>query len=713
MSFLGSSAQLGIGLAVYLDDKFSQSSSRVSQAMNRLGMDADRLQQHLGNVEQFGAGLASVGDGINRGMLAGVKEFAGFEDVMNSVRVIAGNGIMGKEDAGFKALVEQSKTLGGTYGQLPEDIALAQLELAKAGKSIADIQAMTEAVVTLGAASETAIGGRNGTAVMMSDLMNAFGLGTDKATEFANILTSASNRSTIDVTDLYESMKYASSVAASMGIPFNEVAASIATLGNAGLKGSIGGVAYANAIRYMSTAVSEFASTKKQKTAFEMLGATTADFTDAKGNLVDMGQMLGVLSQKMQGWNNVNKQVILEGIFGVRGGKFMMTMLNSMKEGTNKYEEMLKMIKDDNLGNIAEKTARQKTDDMQGGIDKMMSAFSTAKIAIGGALAPVVNLFVGVVTRFLNWVTVMGDSNFGQWLIRAVAMFGVLGSIGGRLVAGAARFFMFMTTSSGTLTGGMRTGVLMATEISTILNVGAAKFAASMRATAASMSILNARGITTQPMGRAGGTPMLVGNGRMLGKSNFLTRMAGRIGGIGAVGKVARFIAPVMALFSKVGTFIKPVITFLARFGGMGSWILKIFGRAFGMLFGWPVMLADLALTLITGKGLFERVWDILKWGFDVLSDFFYNFKYYMSGSGIMDWFSRLGNSDHTASTPVLADPLNTKDNQFNSTYTQAVSPTNNKMAIQVNVHPSDPTKLFQKNYNLNQEQQFQSQIKV
>src|SRR5690606_36664548 len=104
-----------------------------------------------------------------------------------------------KDSADYQKLVAQTSKLSRKYGQSVDDIAKAQLELAKAGKTVPEILKLSNAVITLGAATDTTVGGRNGAAEILVNVMQAFNAGVGEATYYADVLTAAANRSTIDV----------------------------------------------------------------------------------------------------------------------------------------------------------------------------------------------------------------------------------------------------------------------------------------------------------------------------------------------------------------------------------------------------------------------------------------------------------------------------------------------------------------------------------
>ena len=695
---LGSASSLGIGLSVFLDDQFTKGSSRVSASLKRLGMDADEFQDHLRNIESFGVGLERIGRKAIGVAARGIREFADFEKTMTSVAVIGG---IDRRSNEFEMLVNQAKTLSGTYGQLPQDIAEAQLELAKAGKSVPEIMKLTQAVITLGAATDTMVGGKNGAAEMLVNVMQAFNAGADKASYYADVLTSAANRSTINVEDFYESLKYSSDVANSLHIPIDKAATAIATLGNAGLKGSMAGVAYANMLRYIATGVTDF-GTKKQRAALAALGLTGEDFREANGNLKDLGGMLEILREKTAGLSDPDKLGVLTAIFGVRGARGLVPLMSGMTVDENgkrlqTYADMYKKIQADLGSNIAESTAKDRIDNTWGDLAKLKSEWSRFYINVGKSLAPLVRPLVSILTKTLNWINEISESPLGQFFLRWIAiLFMALGPLG-RIIAMGARFLMFMTVSSNTFTGGMRSSLVMATELKAILVSASKQFAAN---------IMSARGVGMTMAGPGRGTAMLTGpGGRFLGKSNWLARGLGAIFGVRGARwgiQIARFMTNLMGS----GTFLGKLVTWGARFFSLGGILLKALGWVVKVFFSWWFVIADLVVTLLTGKSILEWLWDGLKWLYN-------NVNLLAEALNPVNWWNGLKSmfTPHSATAPNVSPTAGT---DVGKTYNQILNNQKNEVKLHVTVNPTTGDKRTEQSFNLNAGRSMASQgIKV
>jgi TP901 family phage tail tape measure protein len=595
---LGSISSLGIGLAVFMDDQFTGVANNVGASLSSLNTNVNTFNQSMARLQTLGSGMAAVGDRIIAGATAGVVEFAKFDDVMNSVRSI---GQFENDPMGMAALTEQAKTLGGIYGQMPVDIANAQLELAKGGKSQADILKMTEATVALGAGGEIGVAGRNGGAEVLLNIMQGYNASADQAMHFADVITSAAQRSTIDVTDFYLSMQYGAQAARALHIPLEQTAAAIAVLGNAGFKGSKSGVAYQNMLTYLSKAVGQFGS-KRQKEALDILGIGKEDVVNAQGELINLSQLMELFKRQTEGMSGMKKLDVFQAIFGVRGDRgveplMMGQVKNAQGQMISALDDMQNKINEDSATSVATKIALGKTDDLMGDWEKFTSGWSSFKISIGSAFEGVLRGFLPILTSILLKITDLFNGDFGKWMVRSGVFMGAALSLIGRLIIGGARMMIYVMTSAGR----MRTTFTMAEVAS-----GAIKLNFIQGATAIRNAMLLARGVSIANMGSAGQMLRSTATGRLMGRSNALTRnLAMFVGGRSAI-RFAQWI-------ERIGVMLAPWFGWLAKTGVIFKAIGGILGTVVEWLFGWEAMLVDLVVTMVTGKGVFEWLWTALK----------------------------------------------------------------------------------------------------
>lgn len=596
---LGGSSTMGLGIVMTLDDQFSKAAKNVTSALG----DIDAVVNAFGRVDQFGQGMSNFGFFIAKGLTASVKEFAKFEDIMNSIKVIAGD--QGLTETDFQKMQDQVRRLGDLYGILPEFVANAQLELAKAGKKPVEIMKMTEATMALGAATDTLVAGTNGAAEILVNLMQAFNATGDEADKYAAAITSAANQSTIDVKDFYQSIRYSADIANSLGIGIEEVAASIATLGNAGLKGSIAGTSYANMLRYLAKAVGQF-GTKQQRAALDLFGLEKEDLIDKQtGSLKKMGELLDLFRAKYKTMSPITALAASQGLMNTRGDRAAQPLIKGLMESNGQlvyaFEDMSRRINDDIANNVHLQQANDRLNDLMGDFDKFNSAMSNLKIAIGSALAPLIRNITQRLTNATKSLTDFFNGPMGKLIVKYAAASSIWLIVLGRMLSFGARFYIWMLTSAGKLSASFKIAGASARIINRSMIQSSLTFLRNITLAANRWVFANNKAAMVNGMGMV---QMRGRNGRfgsMVGRASWMTALFGLFGRGG------------LRVFIKLSAWFSRVLPWMARFGGLIRLVGVGLGRVFGVLFGWPGIIADIILTMTTGKGLFEWLWEGVK----------------------------------------------------------------------------------------------------
>jgi len=597
---LGSSNTLGLGIVMTLDDQVSQAARKVTDALG----DVDTVVKSLERIDSFGQGMSDFGFAIAKGLTASVQEFARFEDIMNSVKVISAD--QGLTDADFQAMNDQVRRLGEMYGVLPEFVAEAQLELAKAGKKPLEIMAMTEATMALGAATDTLVAGTNGAAEVLVNIMQAFNASASEADRYSAAITSAANQSTIDVKDFFQSLRYSADISRSLGIGIEEVAASIATLGNAGLKGSIAGTSYANMLRYLAKAMGQF-GLKRQQDALDLLGITKADLIDeTTGSLKSMSEILQLLRRQYVGMDPITRLAATQGVFGVRGDRAAQPLIQGIMESNEglafAFEEMSRRINNDIANNVHLEQANNRLDDLMGDWNKLTAAWSNLKIAIGSGIGPALRPITRAFTRATYALTDFFNTDLGKAVTKFTSLSSIWLIVFGKGISFAARFYTWMITSAGKLTASFKVGTATANVMNKTLVSGSATFLRNITLAANKWVLANRKaGIITSAgnLQTLGPTGM---RGKGAGRPTMITALFGLFGkgGLRAYAKISQWFVRMVPWVARVGTS-------LSLFG-------RVLGRVFSAFFGWPAIIADIVLTLTTGKGVLEWLWEGAKY---------------------------------------------------------------------------------------------------
>lgn len=602
----GRSNNIGIGLEIYLDDKFSKAATNLAKNLLKTGHDVDKFGERFENLENMGQGLKNVGDVVTGFVVDSVKAFAEYEDIMNSVKVIAQE----TDQIKFEKLKSQTLALANEFGILPTAIGKAQLELAKSGKKNEEILNMTRAVMALGAATDTAVDGVNGTAEVLVNVMNAYGAASDQADYFAAAITSAANQSTIDVKDFFQSFRYSGDVAKNLGVSMHEISAILATLGNAGIKGSIAGTSYANMLRYLATSVGQFGN-QRQKKALEVLGAAPTDFVTATGEMKNMGEILDVIRSKMVNLTQTEAFSAIEAIFGVRGNRAATPLLKGIVEGKmdmKAYETMYDLVGEDIKNQVHIQQAKDMLDDTLGDWKKFRTEFVNMMIQLGSIFGPSVRKYLQIVREAVHATTEWLKHPWIQKVVSFVGTTGVMTALIGRLILAVVSMGRFLLTFSNNFSNALKTYTATTASIKSqfLPSTTGLKQAANTMLLAAEKNLLAARGLYK------GATPGMV-YGPGLGptakytgmRTNRFARWIGGLFGIAAMRRAMRFTT----WLGKAGGWFIKMAPWLGKLGNLFSKIFMIGGRLVKGFFGWWGIFAELIVQAITGKGILEWLW--------------------------------------------------------------------------------------------------------
>jgi TP901 family phage tail tape measure protein len=180
---------------------------------------------------------------------------------------------VGKGSEQFEALRQQAIKLGADTSFSASQAAQGMEYLAQAGFDANKIMASMPGLLDAAKASGTDLGE---TAKVVGQMLNSFGLEAAQTGRVADILTSAANRSAVDLVSLGESMKYVGPIAKSLNGSLEVTTAMAGLLGDVGIRGSEAGTALRALYNRMAS---------PPKAAEEAMQAIGLKAVDAQGNL--------------------------------------------------------------------------------------------------------------------------------------------------------------------------------------------------------------------------------------------------------------------------------------------------------------------------------------------------------------------------------------------------------------------------------------------
>lgn len=400
----------------------------ISNAMSGL---TQLRQEHLSTFSAMGQASGTL-DILSRGFIdygktvfGAIREasvaFGEFERKLDYLSVVAD-----ASDKEVAALGQQIRQLGADTIYTNDEIAVGFTELAKAGVGATDIlDGIGEGITYLGAAADIGLGEA---ATMMMAVVQTWDMAATEATRVADVLAGTANASMVEIDDLGVSMKYAGSVASSLGISFDEVSTALGLLGKRAIRGSTAGTS----LRQIMIGLT--GNTAKATKEMERLGIITEDgsnrFFDQNGKVKSLAEAMTVLRDATAGMGEEQRIASLKTMFNVRSLPSLLTLLDA---GTAGFDEMTAAIQ----GVSAADVAGARLDNLSGDIELLMGEVDNLILSFGeltsGALRPLVQMLESVVA----WFNGLSDDMKGFIVTVATVTAGLALLVGGLLKAGS------------------------------------------------------------------------------------------------------------------------------------------------------------------------------------------------------------------------------------------------------------------------------------
>lgn len=419
-----SAGQLEIGIALVLQDRFSNQAREASSVIRGLHRDAkNAIQANLTAVQSYANMASGVANSIVSTLTTTIETGADFIDMMTTVGAISG-----ATENQMSGLSETAQTLGLRTMFMSRDIASGMKYLAMAGNDANQIQEMISGAAMMANATGMELGGKGGAADLLTNIMRTFKLeGQQAADIIGDQLTKAVMSSNVSMPDLAESIKYSAASMVTLKQQLPQVAAMIGTLGNAGIQGSMAGTSIRNMADYLTQSITN--PNFKGAKALAKLGLGKQDFVDANGDLQDFAVILEKIGTATQGLSTVDQNAVFKSIFGVRGMRAAVAIMRD----TEGYFDLLNKIQNNSAG-FAEWVVGKRMKTFAGKIDMVRSAAENLMTTFSKALGknPIIMGFLDMVGWAISQLRDLMVTPFGPWIAGFVAIAAVglkIGSI--------------------------------------------------------------------------------------------------------------------------------------------------------------------------------------------------------------------------------------------------------------------------------------------
>jgi TP901 family phage tail tape measure protein len=478
-----------------LIDRFSPG---LEKAGNNLQKAGQRLRALGTTVSEAGSAMLPLSVGVAALGGYALKTFADFETGMNRVRAVTG-----AAGADFDAMRKQAAMLGATTVFTAGEAADAMGYLGLAGFKVNEILAAMPGVLQLASAAQLDVAAA---ADITAKTMRGYGLAVTEVGRINDVMTKAFTTSNTDLTQLGDAFRYAGPIANVAGMEFEEAAASLSLMADAGFQGTLGGTALRGAIARLAGAVPTVTR------ELQAMGVTTVD---ASGKLLPFVDILKQLEKE-----GLDTAEIMS-LFGQRAGPAMAALLERGSEELEKFTQTLR-----DSGGTAERIAKIQLEGLRGAWVLLESATEGVALSLGEVLAPyatelmtsLTNLAGVVQTQLVPWLKSLSDTSK-----TALVAFLATVAIGGPLLLGLGSLIRLLGFAAGgfgavaTMAGRASLAVL---DYATATKVaGDASVVASGKVAASSLSYARWMGVIGRlgPMlGRLGGAVAGLG-GTVLG----------------------------------------------------------------------------------------------------------------------------------------------------------------------------------------------------
>lgn len=429
---LGSASQLGIGIAVVLEDKFSKTASRINTELKDMKKTANTAA--IGAMRDYRNQQAVIASGaavLSTGMYAMAKDGAQIQHTINQVAIIGGSKL-GKTR---EQLAKVGADIGFQYARRPAEMAEALLENVRAGVTT-NLAMITEYQTAAASITGEQLGGEEGVAKKLLGIQHAYGIASKDFATVANATAAVANLTMASIGSIGESMEYAAFTAHQFNIPLEETLALIGKLSQMGIEGSSSGVAMQNMISRLGESVGINASPKQQK-AWASLGIDPNQIKP----MLDAGRIFDVVAMveaHSKGLGPSDRSSVLKDLLNVRGTRGALAAFGDPNNPQTSLANLKAGILAGERDDIARKQGKSATNDLASDMVRTQAKWDEFKRSFSEAAAPTLRAFLGVANRFIGFLDRIVKSPLGGILAgiasTLIPLIGVIAALKGAMI---------------------------------------------------------------------------------------------------------------------------------------------------------------------------------------------------------------------------------------------------------------------------------------
>ncbi|ENL8513945.1 phage tail tape measure protein [Providencia rettgeri] len=368
-----------------------QQLKRVANQEKRMSAAKNSYQNAMGvRNKMAGSGAGMLASGVGLGYAAKKVLVPGydFEIGMSKVQALTR---LDKNSDDYKMLREQARDLGATTAFTANEVAQGQAFYAMAGFKPEQIKNAMSGTLSMSLAGDIDLAT---TADIGSNILTGFKLNSNEMNRVSDALVATFTRSNVNLTMLGDTMKYVAPVASGLGVDLETAAVAAGKLGDAGIQGSMAGTGLRSILGRLA---------EPPKMAGEALDKLKIKTRDAKGNLRQFTDILAELDKKTKKMGTAERAGLFKHISGEEAFSALSVLVD--QAGSGQLQAMIAEIKA--AKGEAEKVAKTMTDNLDGDLKNLTSAYEDVGIQVfGGADSPLRD----ITKRVTDLI-----SKFGQW----------------------------------------------------------------------------------------------------------------------------------------------------------------------------------------------------------------------------------------------------------------------------------------------------------
>ncbi|WP_272653955.1 phage tail tape measure protein [Providencia sp. PROV091] len=368
-----------------------QQLKRVANQEKRMSAAKNSYQNAMGvRNKMAGSGAGMLASGVGLGYAAKKVLVPGydFEIGMSKVQALTR---LDKNSDDYKMLREQARDLGATTAFTANEVAQGQAFYAMAGFKPEQIKNAMSGTLSMSLAGDIDLAT---TADIGSNILTGFKLNSNEMNRVSDALVATFTRSNTNLTMLGDTMKYVAPVASGLGVDLETAAVAAGKLGDAGIQGSMAGTGLRSILGRLA---------EPPKMAGEALDKLKIKTRDSKGNLRQFTDILAELDKKTKKMGTAERAGLFKHIAGEEAFSALSVLVD--QAGSGQLQAMIAEIKA--AKGEAEKVAKTMTDNLDGDLKNLTSAYEDVGIQVfGGADSPLRD----ITKRVTDLI-----SKFGQW----------------------------------------------------------------------------------------------------------------------------------------------------------------------------------------------------------------------------------------------------------------------------------------------------------